>query len=217
VLTTPNLVSSSDTVGELTTRWFAGTTSGGLCIPDTTKTYTSSSPGSLTVGTKYTPGGSGDPCGYYVYYTWAGTHGNVQFNVYTGLPTSVGDCLTIVTSPFGTVAKIAKPAKGYKVADTVTLAPSTATTAYSCSHFFTAPFETIVGLPSSALDNPSELKANYYLGTLSGKKCSAPTLTTGTPAGMIMPGVAYKTSKTACGYYVIYTWTGAHGALAFQI
>jgi len=56
----------------------------------------------------------------------------------------------------------------------------------------------------------------YYKGTLKSGKCIAPSAFI-TSTGIISTGKVYKTSKTVCGYYVIYTWGGTHGAITFTI
>jgi len=179
----------------------------------------------LHIGSKYYPTafGSGtpgvDPCGYLVYYSWAGSLGTASFNVYTGLPQSVGDCLKLPTiAGVSGVAKITKPAATYKTAYTVTLGEATVGTAYSCYHFFTKTFETIVNVPASGSDTASELSMNYYLGSVINKKCTAPILMPPlVPAGQLTTSVPLMTSATQCGYLVEYTWTGVNGLITFQI
>jgi len=73
-----------------------------------------------------------------------------------------------------------------------------------------------VNTPASSSDLTSDLTMDYYKGSLKSGKCIAPTVFT-TSTGVITSGKVYKTSKTECGYYVIYTWTGTHGGITFTI
>jgi len=223
--------SNFDSASELAITYFSGITSGGACIADPSVTISTANPGTMTINTIYTPTDAGtgvvgtDPCGYLVYYSWSGTTAFVTFDAYSGFVqpvVSLGDCLKLTTTANGNVAIQKKVPKGYKHSDLVTLGVgSTSTADYSCYHFFIKTFETTSNVLSvTGSDSITDLTMTYYKGKKAkkGKKvvCKAPTSFT-VSNGAITSGKVYKPTKTTCGYYVIYKWTGVDGGITFLI